>query len=286
MNETTHYIRETLLSKSKSNPLELEERVNPYLVVAPIAKKSAKLKPKKYVIDSKTSKNGVLKHLLVHNNYRMTNKLTKLYLNYFIKSSNHSIREAHEILTKNDKIKLEKHRIYEYLKNEKEEIFKKIPVSYETLLQKMFREMWIPYIHDALKIDSSRDYKENLTKLNINVCLNKLSICDFNGCRIKVIKSENLGNIGKEGIVLWDSQKTFIITENNLAGLDSIKIINKSKTIFEIRLPIAKNGNQELIFHIIGDRLMYRSSDRVGKKFKNKNVKDLMYYINANYLLD
>lgn len=286
MNEISHFTRETLFSKSKLNSSELEERVNPYLVVAPIAKKSVKLKPKKYVIDSKTSKNGVLKHLLVQNNYRMTNKLTKLYLNNFIKSSNHSIREAHDILTKHDKIKLEKLKRYEYLKTEQVELFKKIPVNYETLHQKMFTEMWIPYIHDILKIDSSRDYKENLTKLNINVCLSKLSICDFNGCRVRVIKSENLGNMGKEGIVLWDSQKTFIITENNPVGLDSIKIINKSKTIFEIRLPLSRNGKQDLIFHIIGDRLMYRSSDRVGKKFKNKNVKDLMYYINANYLLD
>lgn len=286
MNETTNFIRENLLSKSKSNPSELEERVNPYLVVAPIAKKSAKIKPKKYVLDSKSSKNGVLKHLLAQNNYRMTNKLTKLYLSSFIKTSNHSIREAQDVLTKNDKIKLEKHKRYEYLKKEKEEIFKKIPVSYETLYQKMFKEMWIPYILDALKIDSSQDYKETLTKLNMNVCLNKLSICDFNGCRIKVINSENLGYLGKEGIVLWDSQKTFIVIENNSVGLDSIKILNKSKTIFEVRLPISKNAKHELIFHIIGDRLMYRSSDRVGKKFKNKNVKDLMYYINANYLFN
>ena len=284
MNETTNFIKEQLLSKSKFNPSELEERVNPHLVVAPIAKKKIKQTTKKYNIDSKVSKNGVLKHLLVQNNYRMTNKLTKLHLNHFIKSSNKHIKEANYVLTKNDKAKLEKKSMYEYLKTEKSDLYKKIPISYEILFQKMFKDMWVPYIVDVLKIDPTADYKTSLSKLNLNVCLTKLAICDFNGCKIKVVKSENAGNVGKEGIVLWDSQKTFIVIENNKLGLDTIKILNKSKTVFEIQLPITENCKHSIIFHIIGDRLMYRSSDRVGKKFKNKNVKDLMYYINAEYL--
>lgn len=284
MNETTNFIKHQLLSKSKFNPSELEERVNPHLVVAPIAKKSSKQKNKKYSLDSKVSKNGVLKHLLVQNNYRMTNKLTKLHLNHFIKTSNHNIKEANNELTKADKMNLTKKDQYAYLKTEKNELFKKIPVNYETLYQKMFLGMWVPYILEVLKIDSALDYKESLSKLNLNVCLTKLSICDFNGCRIKVVKSDNTGNVGKEGIVLWDSQKTFIVTENNKTGLDSIKILNKSKTVFEVCLPVTSDHKHDVIFHIIGDRLMYRSSDRVGKKFKNKNVKDLMYYVNANYI--
>lgn len=86
--------------------------------------------------------------------------------------------------------------------------------------------------------------------------------------------------IGIEGIVIWDSQKSFIMmTEGAL--VDEIKCIPKKGTIFALEIPL--NDEDALQFSILGDRFKYRSSDRAGRKFKARRVDDMLYYVDPSF---
>lgn len=282
MNISGPFVKDILLSKSKGDVTSLEERVKPHLVVASLQKKKLKNRVDKFNLKSTNQKEPLIKHLLKQNDYKLTSKISKISLNSFIKTSNKSVKKAEAIVKKyfkdNNK-SLSKEDKYKYIQENHPEIFLELPVSYRKMYESLYLLLWVPYIQQVLKIDIQKPYRETLNQLNLQVCLLKLVISDFNGSKIKIIKSENNSMLGKEGIVIWDSQKSFIvICKNAKNSFDQIQILPKKKSIFEIRVPISEQKD-ETIFHIIGDRFQHRSSDRVGKKFKNKNVKDLDYYI-------
>lgn len=283
MNISGPFVKDILLSKSKGDINSLEERVRPHLVVASLQKKKLKNRVDKFNLKSSNQKEPLIKHLLKQNGYKLTNKISKISLNSFIKTSNKNVKKAEAIVKKHFKDNNEsisKENKYSYIQENHPEIFSGLPVSFTKMYENLYLQLWVPYIQQVLKIDINKPYRETLNQLNLQVCLLKLVISDFNGCKIKIIKSENNSLLGKEGIVIWDSQKSFImICKNANSSFDQIQIIPKKRSIFEIRVPISCDQQDETVFHIIGDRFQHRSSDRVGKKFKNKNVKDLDYYI-------
>ncbi|XBW35647.1 hypothetical protein QEN19_001220 [Hanseniaspora menglaensis] len=283
MNLSGSFVKEVLLSKSKGDIDSLEERIKPHLVVAPLQKKILKAKNDKFELKKGNHNGPILKHLLKQNSYKVTNKISKIALNSYIKGSKINVKKAKGIISKKNKLNntvLSKQKMYACIEKDHAEVFKSLPPSYEKMYENLYLKMWVPYIHQVLKIDISKSYKETLNKLNLQVCLLKLAISDYNGCKIKITKTENKSLMGKEGIVIWDSQKSFIIVcKNEEDTFNEIKIIPKKKSIFEIRVPVSIDIKEEVIFHIIGDRFQHRSSDRVGKKFKNKNTKDISYYI-------
>ncbi|EGA63236.1 Pop4p [Saccharomyces cerevisiae VL3] len=136
----------------------------------------------------------------------------------------------------------------------------------------MYKELWINYIKELLNIT------KNLKTFNGSLALLKLSMADYNGALLRVTKSKNKTLIGLQGIVIWDSQKFFImIVKGNI--IDEIKCIPKKGTVFQFEIPISDDDDSALRYSILGDRFKYRSVDRAGRKFKSRRCDDMLYYI-------
>ncbi|CAI5760510.1 unnamed protein product [Candida verbasci] len=147
--------------------------------------------------------------------------------------------------------------------------------------------IWQMYIRSL--IFSADDY----TKLQfpMNQVLTKLSSADYNGCLITVKQSKNCNIVGLRGIIVWDTQHSFIIvtpreelsrewnegksnfTPNELVG--GFKIIPKHHSIFSFEIEIPTT-NEVLEFSIIGSRFEIKSVDRSSKKFKNHSIEDIL----------
>lgn len=157
--------------------------------------------------------------------------------------------------------------------------FKKIP-HFEDFLK--LNELWIGYIQDLLQLDL-----QNKRNISVPQVLTKLSSADYNGCFLRVLKSKNSVNIGKNGIVIYDSKNFFIIVEprdaNDPKSIGGLKMIEKKGSVFSFVVPLFDIQNEEidanddnyLEFSIIGSRFQFRAPDRSGKKFKSRNVDDL-----------
>ncbi|KAH3676309.1 hypothetical protein WICMUC_002105 [Wickerhamomyces mucosus] len=179
----------------------------------------------------------------------------------------------HQRLQKKLKLKIQHYKKSNNLSQVSETLFK----EYKELLKfddfLTMNKLWISYIKDLLCILNDGNLP------NIQQCLIKLSSAEFNGCFLRVLKSKNKELIGKNGIVIYDSQKFFIIVEQT----NKLKLIEKKGTYFTFVIPIYDyeneniddNDNNYLEFNIIGSRFQYRSHDRSGKKFKSKSADDL-----------
>ena len=119
---------------------------------------------------------------------------------------------------------------------------------------------------------------KNLKAFNGSSALLKLSMADYNGALLRVTNSKNKTLVGIQGIVVWDSQKLFImIVKGHL--VDQIKCIPKKGTVFQFEIPISDDCDSALRYSILGDRFKYRSVDRAGRKFKSRRCDDMLYYI-------
>ena len=139
-------------------------------------------------------------------------------------------------------------------------------ITYESMLE--INNYWNEYIISLLN--------NSLNPENIS---QKLLKCDLHGSIISVFSSNNKNNIGLNGIVIYESKRTFnIITKKN-----SIKILLKMGNIFEIEIP---NKNNKIIkAKIIGDNFLFRSAERTKIKYKphynlNKNHINLLSNLN------
>lgn len=124
--------------------------------------------------------------------------------------------------------------------------------------------------------------------------LPKLAAADYHGCLLTVIQSRNTTLVGIRGIVVWDTQHSFILcvprnedakewnedlkefSANDQVG--GFKAVPKKGTLFgfDVILPSKDEDDDECIgFTIIGSRFEFRSTDRLGKKFKSHKVDDL-----------
>ncbi|QPG75937.1 hypothetical protein FOA43_003323 [Brettanomyces nanus] len=139
--------------------------------------------------------------------------------------------------------------------------------------------LWNSYIKETI------GSTENI--MNIST---KLSMCEFIGAYIEVTHSGCVDNVGKCGIVIWESQHNFVIVvprkdgwKNKISLIEpkyslsekigGIRLINKQDTRFKVTVNLQDNLTVD--YEIIGDRLMIRSIDRANKKFKSHNVRDI-----------
>jgi len=123
----------------------------------------------------------------------------------------------------------------------------------------------------------------------MSVILPKLSSADFHGCLVTVIQSKNTHVVGTRGIVVCDTQHSFIVCVPREADA---KEWNESKTEFSpteivggfraipkkgtlFGFDVITNDDECIGFTIIGSRFEFRPVDRSGKKFKNHNVDDI-----------
>lgn len=173
-------------------------------------------------------------------------------------------------------------------------------------MMKLLNHYSIPLYEEFIPMNNLwQDYMQNLifpsspnkNLPSLNAILPKLSSADFHGCLLTVIKSNNTMLVGVRGIVVWDTQHSFILcvprdndskewnesreefTPSERVG--GLKIIPKNGTLFafDVIIPKSEAENEEdecVGFTILGSRFEFRSVDRSGKKFKNHNVDDIL----------
>lgn len=143
---------------------------------------------------------------------------------------------------------------------------------------KPINELWNQY---ASEVAFSK-VKEGSNQLpSIQTVLSGLSSAELNGCLITVIKSRNANIIGTKGIIVYDTQYSFIVCIDR-EGCNSapakqvggLRMIPKAGNLFSFEVKIPQT-EEEIAFTIIGSRMEFRPVDRSTKKFKNHNVGDI-----------
>lgn len=274
MDKSQDFIKQCLFTKNFNNPNKPidENRLRDTLIVIPTdGGVSQRLKQNKSKFslsaDNIISTEGKIKHP----SYRDLNKNSKIAMKEYIQRCRCLSKKVKHIAYK-QKIN-SKDVLYRYLQDKYPKILEELP-RYENYLP-MYEKLWIGYIREVLGL--GKDI-EDCKKLNINetTALMKLSMAEYNGSLLRVVKCINKDIIGKQGIVIWDSQKSFImITKGKL--IDEVKVIPKRGAVFNFEIPV--NDTEALQYTILGDRFKYRSSDRAARKFKSRRCDDLLYYL-------
>ncbi|CCK70529.1 RNase P/RNase MRP complex subunit KNAG_0E02700 [Huiozyma naganishii CBS 8797] len=276
MDRAQEFIKSCLFTKSFINPdkpIE-ENRLRETLLVLPTdGGLSSRLKHNrsklKLTAENITSTNNKIRHP----NYKSVSKNAKIAMKAYITGLKRAVQRAKKTSYENDIT--EKQELELYLKENNPELWSQLPHYGE--FEPMHKDLWVGYIKELLGLPVETAI-EDTSKLSINgsAALLKLSMAEYNGCLIKVAKSRNKNMVGIRGIVIWDSQKHFIIvTQGKLT--DEVKCIPKQGTVFNFQIPL--NDTDALEYSILGDRFKYRSSDRAGRKFKSRRCDDMLYYI-------
>lgn len=164
-------------------------------------------------------------------------------------------------------------------------------------IQKMLEHYGIPTIEEFVPLNTLwQSYMQDLlfpngTVPSLTVILPKLSTADFNGSLLTVVQSKNTNLVGIRGIVVCDTQFSFVICTprcedskqwneeradfSPLEIVGGLRIIQKRGTLFAFDVLLGKDDEECIGFTIIGSRFEFRAVDRSGKKFKNHNVDDL-----------
>lgn len=273
MDAAQTFIKECLFTKNFDNPNKPidENRLQSTLLLMPtdggqtgrLIKSRSSLKINAANINSQGSS-------VKHPNYRSINKNSKIAMRDFLTNSRKAATEA-KCIAAEKKIQ-SKVELMEYIRDNHQALYEKLP-KYDTFLP-MYRDFWVNYVRDILDLrDVPVGSKPNL---NAETALMRLSMADYNGSRLRVTHSKNKNMLGIEGIVIWDSQKTFImVTKGKL--VDELKSIPKRGTVFGFRIPL--NEEEALEYSILGDRFKYRSVDRANRKFKARRCDDMLHYL-------
>lgn len=282
MDRTQQFLKECLFTKNFDDPNKpiSDNRLLDTLLILPTdggIHQSLKRNKSKLKVTAGTLEeaDAAAASSIKHPNYRKISKNARIAFKDYINSCKSSVRNAKRI-AKEQNI-TEKNKLKDYLMANHPQIWEKLPKFDK--FRPMHEQLWIGYIKEMLNIPEE---VRAVSKLHINrsQALFKLSMADYNGAFLQVVKSVNRNMIGIEGIVIWDSQKNFImITEGSL--VDEIKCIPKKGTIFALEIPL--NEQDAMQFSILGDRFKYRSSDRAGRKFKARRVDDMSYYVDPSF---
>lgn len=268
MDRAHAFIKNCILSKSfsdPSKPIEDNRLLETLMIQSTDGGLSNKLRKKKINLLVADGSKLQVKHA----NYRTVNKNSKIALKEYINDAKSSSAKARKIA--NDK----KFKIWEeletYLRINDLQLFTKLPKFDD--FKPMHDQLWCGYMQELLKPNIDDEGK---IKVNGSNALHKLSMADYNGSILRVTNSRNKNLIGIKGIVIWDAQKSFIMICKGKI-VDSLKCIPKKGSVFTFEIPVTED--EALQYTIIGDRFIYRSSDRAGRKFKNRRCDDILYYI-------
>lgn len=282
MDRTQQFLKECLFTKNFEDPNKpiSDNRLLDTLLILPtdggvhrsLRRNKNKLKVTLGTVEEADVANA---SSIKHPNYRRINQNARVALKDYINCCKSSVRNAKRIA--NGQNIVEKGTLIDYLQKNHPQVWENLPKFNK--FRPMHEQLWMGYIKEMLNIPPEiRDTSK--FSINCSQALFKLSMADYNGSFLKVVKSVNKNMIGIEGIVIWDSQKNFIMmTEGTL--VDEIKCIPKKGTIFALEIPI--NDKDALQFSILGDRFKYRSSDRAGRKFKARRVDDMLYYVDSSF---
>lgn len=275
MDKAQEFIKQCLFVKNFDDPNKPidEGRLRDTLLILPTdGGVTSRLKQNRSSL--KLTSDNIIKNAggkIRHDNYKTINKNSKRALQDFINHSRRMCQKAKKIAY--ERKLLMKDELTTYLQINEPELWSTLP-HYSNYIP-MYRDLWLNYIKEVLNIP--RDIKEaSKLSINGNNALLKLSMAEYNGAKLKVTMSKNPNLIGMEGIVIWDSQKSFIMCKKGTL-VDELKIIPKKGTVFEFQIPVT--SEEALQYSILGDRFKYRSSDRAGRKFKSRRVDDMLFYV-------
>ncbi|CAI4804962.1 CEQ_1a_G0026790.mRNA.1.CDS.1 [Saccharomyces cerevisiae] len=277
MDRTQTFIKECLFTKCLEDPEKPfnENRFQDTLLLLPTdggltSRLQRQQRKSKLNLDNlqKASQLESADKQLEKRDYQRINKNSKIALREYINNCKKNTKKCLKLAYEN-KI-TDKEGLLHYIEEKHPTIYKSLPQYVDFV--PMYKELWINYIKELLNIT------KNLKTFNGSLALLKLSMADYNGALLRVTKSKNKTLIGLQGIVIWDSQKFFImIVKGNI--IDEIKCIPKKGTVFQFEIPISDDDDSALRYSILGDRFKYRSVDRAGRKFKSRRCDDMLYYI-------
>ncbi|AJP84931.1 BAF_collapsed_G0004510.mRNA.1.CDS.1 [Saccharomyces cerevisiae] len=277
MDRTQTFIKECLFTKCLEDPEKPfnENRFQDTLLLLPTdggltSRLQRQQRKSKLNLDNlqKASQLESADKQLEKRDYQRINKNSKIALREYINNCKKNTKKCLKLAYEN-KI-TDKEGLLHYIEEKHPTIYESLPQYVDFV--PMYKELWINYIKELLNIT------KNLKTFNGSLALLKLSMADYNGALLRVTKSKNKTLIGLQGIVIWDSQKFFImIVKGNI--IDEIKCIPKKGTVFQFEIPISDDDDSALRYSILGDRFKYRSVDRAGRKFKSRRCDDMLYYI-------
>lgn len=124
--------------------------------------------------------------------------------------------------------------------------------------------LYLQLLPSALKIQCHSYINFRVSKTQI---LGKVLKADYHGCILKAVRCKNPSIVGKEGILVQETENTFkIITRQ-----DRLLTIPKENTVFNFELP---PPHKEIIT-LYGNQLCFRSADRSLRKYKFKPTVEL-----------
>ncbi|EGV64488.1 RNase P/RNase MRP complex subunit [Yamadazyma tenuis] len=165
-------------------------------------------------------------------------------------------------------------------------------------LSKLIVKFQIPTYEEFLPMNRLwNDYAQSLAfpeikspedKLpNKQMILARLATAEYSGCLLTVLDSRNPNLLGLKGIVVYDTQYTFIICVERDEDEDAtpakqvggFRFVPKKFTLFTFDLELPNQTEQDdkyLSFTLIGSRIDTRAVDRSTKKFKSHNVENIL----------
>ncbi|KAI1615065.1 ribonuclease P subunit P29 [Exophiala viscosa] len=91
-----------------------------------------------------------------------------------------------------------------------------------------------------------------------------LASADFHGAELEVVRCGDAGKVGIKGIVVRDTQYTFVV----VTPKDEVKTLPKRDTVFRYEVAVAEE--KRLVFEVHGNQFEFRPVDRANRKFKWK----------------
>ena len=144
--------------------------------------------------------------------------------------------------------------------------------------QETSRSIYKNQINKMERISSSEKTDFVLDATKMDSISAKMVKADFNGANIEIINAKNQQIIGLKGIVAKETQRTFVVIDEN----DKQKIFIKSDAVFRIQLPYINLQNQQIHIDLWGDMLTHKGSERTKTKYKERGSLSLYYWVMIN----
>lgn len=149
--------------------------------------------------------------------------------------------------------------------------------------------LWRLYMDELLFEHPNTKTEANHANMSANDLTQKLASADFQGAELLVSRARNPSLVGLKGIVVWDCKSCFVLAlqacnpaqndnKNSCATKSRctlLKLVHKAGANFEFTLPHPAS-KLAYTFEIVGSRFCYRTADRAARKFKGRNVDDLV----------
>lgn len=126
--------------------------------------------------------------------------------------------------------------------------------------------LWLGYARDILGIDRLALPPHTL---DIQSTSSALASGDWHGCMVEVVRCRCVGRVGIRGIIARETRGTLeIITRGN-----GLKVVPKEFTMLRVEVStegdLVEWGSEgNLVFEVVGDRVVSRPGERATRKFK------------------